>query len=47
MPEHLKNTPNSKEFQSYLKNFVKQKEQAHRKKVLQETLTTLALMIAG
>lgn len=47
MPEHLKNTPNTKEFDSYLKSFVKKKEQQHRKKVLQEIATSLALMIAG
>ncbi|HMS31440.1 MAG TPA: hypothetical protein PJ984_03520 [Candidatus Saccharibacteria bacterium] len=47
MPEHLKSAPESKEFQSYLKSFVKQKEQLHRKKVLREAMTTLALMIAG
>ena len=47
MPEHLKSAPESEEFQSYLKTFVKQKEQLHRKKVLREAMTTLALMIAG
>lgn len=47
MPEHLKSAPESKEFQSYLKGFVKEKEQLHRKKVLREAMTTLALMIAG
>lgn len=47
MPEQLKNKPNSKEFNKYLKSFMKQRERSHRKKVLQEVATSLALMIAG
>lgn len=47
MPEHLKNTPNSKEFQKYLNNFVKRKERQHRKKVMQEIAASALLMIAG
>ncbi len=47
MPEHLKNTPNSKEFQKYLESFVKKKERQHRKKVVHEFATSVALMFAG
>ncbi len=47
MPEHLKSATNTKEFDSYLKSFVKKKEQQHRKKVLHEIATSLALMLAG
>jgi hypothetical protein len=47
MPEHIKSAPNSKEFQQYLNNFVKKKERQHRKKVLQQVATSIALMIAG
>lgn len=47
MPEHLKNAPNSKEFDKYLKSFMKRKERQHRRKVLQEIATSALLMIAG
>lgn len=47
MPEHLKNTPNSKEFDKYLKEFMKRKESAHRKNVLKEIVASVSLMIAG
>lgn len=47
MPEHLKNVPNSKEFQKYLNGFVKKKEKQHRKKVMQEIAASALLMIAG
>lgn len=47
MPEHLKNAPETKEFDNYLKNFVRAKEQQHRKKVMREIATSIALMMAG
>ncbi len=47
MPEHLKNTPNTKEFQKYLQTFVKSKERQHRRKVIQEIAASVALMMAG
>lgn len=47
MPESLKNAPESKEFQSYIRNFVATKEREHRKKVLREIASSFALMIAG
>lgn len=47
MPEHLKSTPQSKEFDKYLKNFIKRKERQHRKKVVQEVALSLSLMLAG
>ncbi len=47
MPEQLKNAPNSKEFQKYLNDFIKNKERQHRKKVMQEIAASALLMIAG
>lgn len=47
MPEHLKDAPNSKEFQKYLNGFIKKKERQHRRKVMQEIAASVALMIAG
>lgn len=47
MPEHLKSAQNSKEYQSYLNNFVKKKERQHRLKVVKETFTAALLMVAG
>lgn len=47
MPEHLKNAANTKEFEKYIKNFIKRKESQHRKKVLKEAATSLTLMLAG
>lgn len=47
MPEQLKNNPDSKEFQQYLVNFLKDKERQHRKKVMREIADSVSLMIAG
>lgn len=47
MPDHLKNTPESAEFKSYLRSFINRKEKEHRKKVLSEAVTTISLMLAG
>ena len=47
MPEHLKNAPESEEFQKYLQSFIKRKEKQHRRKVLSEVAASLSLMIAG
>ena len=47
MPEHLKNTPDTKEFQKYLQTFVKKKERQHRKRVIQQIAASVALMMAG
>lgn len=47
MPEHLKNTPNSKEFDKYIHDFLKKKERTHRKNVLKEIATSISLMLAG
>ena len=47
MPEQIKNSPDSKEFQQYLQGFIQKKERQHRKKVVREIVTSIALMIAG
>ena len=47
MPDHLKNTPESVEFNSYLKSFINRKEKEHRRKVISEAATTISLMLAG
>ena len=47
MPDHLKNAPNTKEFQKYLESFVKKHERQHRKKLLKEIVNTAFLMIAS
>ncbi len=47
MPEHLKNAPNSKEFEKYIQGFIKRKERQHRTKVLKEAALSLSLMLAG
>ncbi len=47
MPEHLKNHPNSREFNKYLDNFIKQRERQHRKNVFKEIVTSISLMLAG
>jgi hypothetical protein len=47
MPEHLKNAPNSKEFDTYLKNFMKKKVRQHRHKYLKDALSSFALMITA
>ncbi len=44
MPEHLKHAQNTKEFDEYLKSFVKQRERQHRYKVLREIAASIALM---
>ena len=47
MPDHLKNAPESKEFQKYLQNFMKKKERQHRKNILREVAASLSLMLVG
>lgn len=47
MPEHLKDAPNSKEFDKYLQSFIKRKERTHRKNVMREIVTSISLMLAG
>jgi hypothetical protein len=47
MPEHLKSAKNSKEFQSYLSNFIKTKERQHRQKVVKQFFASIFLMMAG
>ncbi len=47
MSDQLKSNPDSKEFNKYLQNFVRTKERLHRKKVMREIASSVALMIAG
>lgn len=47
MPEHLKDAPESEEFQMYLRSFIERKEKQHRRKVASEVVASLSLMIAG
>ena len=47
MPDHLKDTPNSKEFDKYLKNFMKKKIRQHRHKYMREVMNSLALLITA
>lgn len=47
MPEQIKNNPDSKEFHQYLQGFIQKKERQHRKKVMREIATSLALMFAS
>ena len=47
MPDHLKNAPNSKEFDKYLKNFMKRKMRLHRQKAVREIAGSIAFMISA
>lgn len=47
MPEHLKDAPDTEEFQHYLRSFRERQEKTHRKKVISELLASISLMIAG
>lgn len=45
MPEHLKSTPDTKEFDHYLRSFVKTKERQYRRKVLREVAHSLSMIV--
>lgn len=47
MPEHLKDAPDTEEFQHYLRSFRERQEKSHRRKVVSEAVSSLSLMIAG
>lgn|GEM_PF-2914117 len=47
MPEHLKDAPETEEFQHYLRSFRERQEKQHRRRVASEVLASLSLMIAG
>lgn len=47
MPENLKNAPNSKEFDKYLRNFMKKKVRQHRRNTMREILSSVAAMITA
>lgn len=45
MPENIKNAPDSKEFDTYLKNFMKKKVRQHRRSYMREIANSVAMMI--
>lgn len=46
MPDHLKHVPESKEFQQYLNQFVKDKQRAHRMKRFQNIISSFFSPVA-
>jgi hypothetical protein len=45
MPDHLKNNPDSKEFNQYLQKFMQRKLNQHRVKALKQAVSSLATAV--